>query len=83
MDWCGREFSIVDTGGWVVNSEDIFEEEINKQVAVAIEQADEVLFVVDAMNGVTDLDDHVAEILRKSKKPVLLVANKVDSNDWL
>ncbi len=55
VDWCGREFSIVDTGGWVVNSEDIFEEEINKQVAVAIEQADEVLFVVDAMNGVTDL----------------------------
>ena len=83
VDWCGREFSIVDTGGWVVNSEDIFEEEINKQVAVAIEQADEVLFVVDAMNGVTDLDDHVAEILRKSKKPVILVANKVDSNEWM
>ena len=83
VDWCGREFSIVDTGGWVVNSDDIFEEEINKQVAVAIEQADEILFVVDAMNGVTDLDDHVAEILRKSRKPVLLVANKVDSNEWL
>ncbi len=83
VEWSGREFSIVDTGGWVVNSDDIFEEEINKQVAVAIEQADEVLFVVDAMNGVTDLDDHVAEILRKSKKNVLLVANKVDSNDWL
>lgn len=83
VDWCGREFSIVDTGGWVVNSEDIFEGEINKQVALAIEQADEILFVVDAMNGVTDLDDHVAEILRKSKKPVLLVANKVDSNEWL
>ncbi|MBQ9076979.1 MAG: ribosome biogenesis GTPase Der [Muribaculaceae bacterium] len=83
VDWSGKEFSIVDTGGWVVNSEDIFEGEINKQVALAIEQADEILFVVDAMNGVTDLDDHVAEILRKSKKPVLLVANKVDSNDWL
>ena len=83
VDWCGREFSIVDTGGWVVNSDDIFEEEINKQVEVAIEQADEILFVVDAMNGVTDLDDHVAEILRKSRKPVILVANKVDSNDWL
>ena len=83
VDWCGREFSIVDTGGWVVNSEDIFEGEINKQVALAIEQADEILFVVDAMNGVTDLDDHVAEILRKSRKPVLLVANKVDSGDWL
>jgi GTP-binding protein len=83
VDWCGRDFSIVDTGGWVVNSDDIFEEEINKQVHVAIEQADEILFVVDAMNGVTDLDDHVAEILRKSKKPVILVTNKVDSNDWL
>jgi GTP-binding protein len=83
VEWSGREFSIVDTGGWVVNSEDIFEGEINKQVALAIEQADVILFVVDAMNGVTDLDDHVAEILRKSKKPVMLVANKVDSNDWL
>ncbi len=83
VEWQGKEFSIVDTGGWVVNSEDIFEGEINKQVALAIEQADEILFVVDAMNGVTDLDDHVAEILRKSKKPVLLVTNKVDSNEWL
>ncbi len=83
VEWGGKDFSIVDTGGWVVNSDDIFEEEINKQVEVAIEQADEVLFVVDAMNGVTDLDDHVAEILRKSRKPVILVANKVDSNDWL
>ncbi|MCX4258446.1 MAG: ribosome biogenesis GTPase Der [Muribaculaceae bacterium] len=83
VDWNGKEFSIVDTGGWVVNSEDIFEGEINKQVALAIEQADEILFVVDAMNGVTDLDDHVAEIHRKSSKPVLLVANKVDSNEWV
>ncbi len=83
VDWAGKEFSIVDTGGWVVNSDDIFESEINRQVHLAIEQADEILFVVDAMNGVTDLDDHVAEILRKSKKPVILVANKVDSNDWL
>lgn len=83
VDWNGMEFSIVDTGGWVVNSDDVFESEINKQVALAIEQADEILFVVDAMNGVTDLDDHVAEILRKSRKPVILVANKVDSNDWL
>ncbi len=83
VDWCGREFSIVDTGGWVVNSEDVFESEINKQVELAIEQADVILFVVDAMNGVTDLDDHVAEMLRKSRKPTILVANKVDSNDWL
>ena len=83
VDWSGREFSIVDTGGWVVNSEDIFESEINKQVELAIEQADVILFVVDAMNGVTDLDDHVAEIHRKSRKPVILVANKVDGNEWL
>lgn len=83
VDWIGKEFSIVDTGGWVVNSDDIFESEINKQVQLAIEEADVILFVVDAMNGVTDLDDHVAEILRRSKKPVILVANKVDSNDWI
>lgn len=83
VDWNGKEFSIVDTGGWVVNSDDVFESEINKQVYLAIEQADEILFVVDAMNGVTDLDDHVAEILRRSRKPVILVANKVDSGDWL
>ena len=83
VDWHGKEFSIVDTGGWVVNSDDIFESEINKQVELAIEQADEILFVVDSMNGTTDLDDHVAEILRKSRKPVILVANKVDSNEWV
>ena len=61
VDWNGKEFSIVDTGGWVVNSDDVFESEINKQVELAIEQADEILFVVDAMNGVTDLDDHVRD----------------------
>ena len=83
VDWCGKEFSIVDTGGWVVNSEDVFESEINKQVELAIEEADVILFVVDTMNGVTYLDDHVARILRRSKKPVILVANKVDSNDWM
>ncbi len=83
VDWNGVEFSIVDTGGWVVNSDDIFEAEINRQVNLAIEQADVILFVVDAMNGTTDLDDHVAEILRKSSKPVVLVANKVDSNEWI
>ena len=83
VDWTGREFSIVDTGGWVVNSEDVFESEINKQVELAIEQADVILFVVDAMNGVTGLDDHVAQILRRSRKPVILVANKVDSNEWV
>ena len=82
VDWCGQEFSIVDTGGWVVNSEDIFEGEINKQVAIAIEEADVILFVVDVMNGVTDLDDSVAAILRRSRKPIILVANKSDSNEW-
>ena len=81
VDWNGMEFSIVDTGGWVVNSEDIFEGEINKQVEIAIEEADEILFVVDASVGVTDLDDQVAQILRRSKKPVILVANKEDKGD--
>ena len=81
VDWDGQEFSIVDTGGWVVNSEDIFEEEINKQVHIAIEEADVILFVVDASTGVTDLDDMVAAILRRSKKPVIVVANKEDKGD--
>lgn len=83
VDWGGREFSIIDTGGWVVNSEDIFEEEINKQVNLAIEEADVILFVADVINGITDLDDHVAGILRRSKKPIILIANKADSNQWL
>ena len=77
-DWCGREFSVVDTGGWVVNSDDIFEGEIRKQVLVATEEADLVLFLVDIKNGVTDLDMDVANILRRSKLPVILVANKAD-----
>ncbi|MCH5214997.1 MAG: ribosome biogenesis GTPase Der [Muribaculaceae bacterium] len=81
VDWNGMEFSIVDTGGWVVNSDDVFEEEINKQVEIAIEEADVILFVVDASVGVTDLDDSVAQILRRSKKPVILVANKEDKGD--
>lgn len=78
-EWLGQEFSVVDTGGWVVNSEDIFEEEINKQVQIAIEEADIILFMVDVVNGITDLDDEVAQLLRRSKKPVLLVANKADN----
>ncbi len=81
VDWCGQEFSIVDTGGWVVNSDDVFEEEINKQVEIAIEEADVILFVVDASVGVTDLDDKVAAILRRAKKPVIVVANKDDKGD--
>lgn len=80
-EWLGREFSVVDTGGWVVNSDDIFEEEIRKQVLMAVDEADVILFVVDVMNGVTDLDQEVASILRRAKKPVLLIANKTDNNE--
>lgn len=79
-EWNGREFSVVDTGGWVVNSDDIFEEEIRKQVLIATEEADLVLFLVDVNNGVTDLDMDVAKILRRTKLPVILVANKADDN---
>ena len=79
-EWNGREFSVVDTGGWVVNSDDIFEEEIRKQVLIATEEADLVLFLVDVNNGVTDLDMDVANILRRTKLPVILVANKADDN---
>ena len=80
-EWLGREFSVVDTGGWVVNSDDVFEEEIRKQVMLAVEESDVILFVVDVMNGVTDLDMEVAGILRRTQKPVLMVANKTDNND--
>ena len=80
FEWNGQEFSVVDTGGWVVNSEDIFEGEINKQVALAIDEADVILFMVDIKNGITDLDDMVANILRRSQKPVILVTNKDDNN---
>lgn len=80
-EWLGNEFSIVDTGGWVINSDDVFEEEIRKQVMLAVEEADVILFVVDVVNGVTDLDMQVASILRRTSKPVLVVANKTDNNE--
>ena len=76
----GREFSVVDTGGWVVKSDDIFEDAIRRQVLVATEEADLVLFVVDNETGVTDWDEDVAQILRRTKLPVILVANKVDNS---
>ncbi len=79
-DWNGKEFSVIDTGGWVENSDDIFEEEIRKQVLIAIDEADIITFLVDAQEGITDMDVAVAEILRRSSKPVYLVANKVDNN---
>ena len=79
-EWCGNEFSVVDTGGWVVNSDDIFEEEIRKQVLVATEEANLLLFMVDVTTGLTSLDEDVAQILRGSKLPVILVVNKTDNN---
>jgi GTP-binding protein len=80
-EWNGREFSVVDTGGWVVNSDDIFEEEIRKQVVIATEEAELVLFLVDITTGLTDWDEDVALILRRSKLPVIVVANKADNFD--
>ena len=80
-EWAGKEFSVVDTGGWVVNSDDIFEDAIRRQVIVATEEADLVLFLVDVKNGLTDWDEDVAQILRRTKLPVILVANKADNND--
>ena len=82
-DWSGREFSVVDTGGWVVNSDDIFEDAIRRQVLVATEEADLVLFLVDVNTGVTDLDEDVAQILRRAKVPVVLVVNKADNNEQI
>ncbi|MDR1527301.1 MAG: ribosome biogenesis GTPase Der [Dysgonamonadaceae bacterium] len=80
-EWTGHEFSVIDTGGWVLNSDDIFEEEINKQVRIAIEEADVILFLVDVMHGTTDLDQQVASMLRRGEKPVVLVSNKADNFD--
>lgn len=79
-DWNGADFSVIDTGGYVNSSDDIFEDEIKKQVKLAVEEADAVLFMVDAREGVTPMDDELAIVLRKAKKPVFLVVNKVDSN---
>lgn len=77
--WSGYDFSVIDTGGYVKGSEDVFENEIRKQVEIAIDEANVILFVVDVTTGVTDLDDAIAKILRQSKKTVFLVANKVDN----
>ena len=81
-EWEGREFSVIDTGGWVVNSSDVFEGEIKRHVVLAIEEADVILFLVDIQNGITDYDLEVAQILRHYTKPVLLVANKSDTFEW-
>ncbi len=79
-EWNGREFSVIDTGGYVTNSGDVFEEEIRKQVLLALDEASVILFVVDVESGITDLDEAVAGMLRRIDKPVLLTVNKVDNN---
>lgn len=78
-DWCGYEFSVIDTGGYVVGSDDIFESEIRKQAALAIDESDVIVLLVDGREGLTPLDEEVAQILRKSKKPFYLAVNKIDS----
>ena len=80
-EWCGHEFSVVDTGGYTSNSDDVFEEEIRKQVMLAIEEADVVLFMTEASTGITDYDEEIADMLRRSGKPVVLAVNKVDTGD--
>jgi len=80
-DWNGKNFNVIDTGGFVPNSDDIFETEIRKQVAIAIDEANAIVFMVDAATGITHLDDSMADLLRKSSKPVFLVVNKVDNNE--
>ncbi len=81
-EWEGREFSVIDTGGWVINSSDIFEGEIKRHVTLAIDESDVVIFLVDVQNGITDYDLEVAQILRKCTKPIILVANKADTFEW-
>ena len=79
-DWSGKEFSLIDTGGYVVGSDDIFEAEIDKQVELAIDEADAIIFMVEVESGVTGMDEDVAQLLRKSRKPVFLAVNKVDNS---
>ncbi len=80
-DWNGKVFNVIDTGGFVPRSEDVFEKEIAKQVLIAVDEADAIIFMVDVATGITNLDDSMAAVLRKSTKPVFLTVNKVDNND--
>ena len=80
-EWCGTEFSVVDTGGYTSNSDDVFEDAIRRQVVIAVEEADVVLFMCEAQTGITDYDAEIADLLRRSKKPVVLCVNKVDTGE--
>src|ERR1700710_2453753 len=82
-EWTPHSFTVVDTGGYVANSEDVFEAAIREQVIIAIEEATVILFVVDVTTGITDLDDEIASLLRKGKKPVFVVVHKLDNNQQL
>jgi len=82
-EWVGRSFNVIDTGGFVAGSDDIFEKEIRKQVLIAVEEADVLLFMVDTTTGITDLDESMADVLRRTTKPVFLVVNKVDNHERL
>src|SRR6478735_6546181 len=82
-EWNGKTFNVIDTGGFVPRSEDIFEREIRKQVSIAVEEANAIIFMTDAATGITDLDDSMADMLRRSTKPVFLVVNKVDNSERL
>ncbi len=80
-EWCGREFSVIDTGGYTTNSDDVFESAIRTQVQIAIDESDVVIFMVEAATGITDYDSEIADILRRTRKPVILCVNKVDSGE--
>lgn len=83
VEWNGKTFSLIDTGGWVAKTDDVFEDEIRRQVKIAAEEADVILFVVDIMTGITDIDNELADVLRRVKKPVFVVSNKTDNNTLL
>ena len=82
-EWAGKTFNVIDTGGFVSGSDDVFEREIRKQVMIAIEEANAIIFMVDASTGITELDNAMTDLLRRSTKPVFLVVNKVDNHDRL
>src|SRR5438034_10610579 len=82
-DWNGKSFNVIDTGGFVPESMDVFEREIKKQVLVALDEADAIVFVVDCSTGITELDESMANVLRRTSKPVYLAVNKVDNHERL